>query len=890
MPKNDFSIEIAENYEQKCLCVLILDISSSMEGTNIDLLNMGLQNFYDEISNDETTSQRLEVSIIACNNVHKTIIEPTLVENFTMPVFCAHGAAHIVDAVYEAIEKVEARKRWYKSTGQPYYRPWIILMTDGVFDSGQDFLDLSIRIKEDTKNKKYEFMPIGIGDANMETLEGIKGNLPPKNLHEVKFSSFFKWLSASMGTIMSSEEDLTFDLNGGTDNWMEAFTIGSNDNTSTERNNQENDYRGTNSDIIIDDSTGFNDWMDAFSIDDNNNNDVQNNYKIEEEENKPTYIPQLQSEKENLPNNKGLVKKIYNILSCKNASQDVFCSVFTPAEISKKTNLLVQVYFHLKKEIGIITQLASMSDKHAVQRGYHPLKCKLKKGDIIEAELIIYGDCLLANVKKKIVWEGKFVNCPFNFYIAENIMSTNLFCKVIIYTGDLPIGEICFTTAIVSSPSKTNAKNLVHTFNRIFISYAHQDAHFANKLALAYKAQGVDYFFDHDKLKPGDVFEDIIFRYIDISDLFILCWSKNAAYSEYVSKERSYAMSKAYPQQNLLNASIKIYPISISPRAEIPQDMKDIYHFEIMEDDFIESQNEFNVPQLPPKEGYSQISVIKPWVVANISSWGDSHKSLNIPCQDYHAYEPISDGWGIAVISDGAGSAKYSHYASLEIVHNAIRVFKDLVIGDFIKNQSLPTDREWSKKAYQSLVSIKGNLVELCNKNMCNKNDLNATIIVVIHSPNGLLVTHIGDGRAGYKNQEGEWFPLITPHKGEYANQTVFLSSDIWNTAFCEVSGVPVPESIVVREKVSAFTLMSDGCENSAWLCNTYDQIENKYHDPNIPFKTFLDSIVLKVKSHLEFDDNHVNIKKMLYEMIQCGNNYQVKESDDKTLIVGFLG
>ena len=30
MAKNDFSAEVAENYEQKCLCALVLDISGSM--------------------------------------------------------------------------------------------------------------------------------------------------------------------------------------------------------------------------------------------------------------------------------------------------------------------------------------------------------------------------------------------------------------------------------------------------------------------------------------------------------------------------------------------------------------------------------------------------------------------------------------------------------------------------------------------------------------------------------------------------------------------------------------------------------------------------------------------------------------------------------------------
>lgn len=48
-----------------------------------------------------------------------------------------------------------------------------------------------------------------------------------------------------------------------------------------------------------------------------------------------------------------------------------------------------------------------------------------------------------------------------------------------------------FLTQIVEAPRNLNPGILSHCFNRIFISYAHQ----IKLLALAYKAQGVDYFF-----------------------------------------------------------------------------------------------------------------------------------------------------------------------------------------------------------------------------------------------------------------------------------------------------------------------------------------------------------------------------------------------------------
>ena len=225
MAKNDFSAEAEENFEQKCLCILVLDVSGSMSGKPIEELNKGLQDFYNEISSDDTTSQRLEVSLITFSHVVQTLQEPALVENFTMPTLIASGSTAMVNAVNEAIDKVASRKQWYKSTNQAYYRPWIILMTDGEPDRDQDVDALAQRIKLDTVNKRYAFLPIGVEGANMKVLDKIQGNIPPMKLQGTKFSSFFKWLSASMGTVVTAEEGQQVDLSAGADDWMAAFTI-----------------------------------------------------------------------------------------------------------------------------------------------------------------------------------------------------------------------------------------------------------------------------------------------------------------------------------------------------------------------------------------------------------------------------------------------------------------------------------------------------------------------------------------------------------------------------------------------------------------------------------------------------------------------------------------
>lgn len=76
MAKNDFSAEAAENFEQKCLCNFSFSVSGSMSGKPIEELNKGLQDFYNEISSDDTTSQRLEVSLITFSMLSRLYKSP----------------------------------------------------------------------------------------------------------------------------------------------------------------------------------------------------------------------------------------------------------------------------------------------------------------------------------------------------------------------------------------------------------------------------------------------------------------------------------------------------------------------------------------------------------------------------------------------------------------------------------------------------------------------------------------------------------------------------------------------------------------------------------------------------------------------------------------------
>lgn len=262
---------------------------------------------------------------------------------------------------------------------------------------------------------------------------------------------------------------------------------------------------------------------------------------------------------------------------------DVYSSVYSPAEVKRKTNMLVQVYLHLQEEAEKVLTLSQEAQKNAERRDYIPLQCKLKRGDKVDISLNIYGETLLQSEKKSVIWFGTFTKCTFSYFVPKDIEVDELRCVAILSVNGAQIGEMCFVTEIVETPRSLHPEVFTRKYKKIFISYAHQDESKVKFIAQAYKAQGVDYFFDRDYLKAGDIFPQKIENYINSADLFILCWSKNAAQSDYVKKERNQALDRAYPKvKPIEKAPLSIYPLSIEPREELPEDMRDTYNFELV--------------------------------------------------------------------------------------------------------------------------------------------------------------------------------------------------------------------------------------------------------------------------------------------------------------------
>jgi uncharacterized protein YegL len=226
-------MEQPRNKDQKCPVVLVLDTSGSMSEENnglkaIDELNKAIQSLKDEIIGDPLLSQRLELGIVCFDDDARVEKPIDLVSpESSFPVLQAGGTTNVVAGMNKAMQIIEERKAFYKSNNEAYYRPFIVLFTDGAPTNTQDEIEtLDNQIQQMSDAKKFVFLPFGVGNADMQLLaklaaqsadERLKNKAVAWKMKDVtKFADVFAFVSASIGAAIGQGGTATAQLDSNT--------------------------------------------------------------------------------------------------------------------------------------------------------------------------------------------------------------------------------------------------------------------------------------------------------------------------------------------------------------------------------------------------------------------------------------------------------------------------------------------------------------------------------------------------------------------------------------------------------------------------------------------------------------------------------------------------
>ena len=195
-----FDPVFAENSEERCPCLLLLDTSHSMSGEKIQTLNEGLQQLKDELLKDSLATKRVELALVTFGPV-ELHSDFTSVPEFYPPQLQTTGMTPMGEAIERGLDLLKERKAVYKANGVPYFRPWVLLITDGEPTDNYGYAKQMIESGE--ANKEFVFFPVAVDGANMTTLADLSVRQPLK-LRGLAFRELFSWLSSSLGAVSAS--------------------------------------------------------------------------------------------------------------------------------------------------------------------------------------------------------------------------------------------------------------------------------------------------------------------------------------------------------------------------------------------------------------------------------------------------------------------------------------------------------------------------------------------------------------------------------------------------------------------------------------------------------------------------------------------------------------
>ena len=230
-------VAFADNPEPRCACLLLLDTSKSMSiptvpveqlGEKLDIvdgvqtyakvgtdevlipieeLNAAIKEFREEVENDPLASLRVETAIVSFSDDVRLEQDFATVDALTPPNLRANGETSTATAVNFALDMVEKRKQVYRDAGIAYYRPWIVMITDGAStESREQMTAASQRVHRAEESKQLAFFSVGVDGADIEELNRMspRDALP---LNGLAFKEFFLWLSNSMTRVSASQVD-----------------------------------------------------------------------------------------------------------------------------------------------------------------------------------------------------------------------------------------------------------------------------------------------------------------------------------------------------------------------------------------------------------------------------------------------------------------------------------------------------------------------------------------------------------------------------------------------------------------------------------------------------------------------------------------------------------
>lgn len=183
-------MSIFASFEQpKVACIFVLDCSVSMTAkigdndnfTYLEFLHDAIKVLEHKLKKDYTLAESVDIAVIQVADQQAELIQDwTVAEDFIVPTIVPKSSTALTSvALLQAIEMCEQRKKYYQHEGIDYYRPWIVIISDGKLADSSTTWQNAVDIVQIAIHKRKVFtMAVAIND-----------NCPTVKLQQVSYDN-----------------------------------------------------------------------------------------------------------------------------------------------------------------------------------------------------------------------------------------------------------------------------------------------------------------------------------------------------------------------------------------------------------------------------------------------------------------------------------------------------------------------------------------------------------------------------------------------------------------------------------------------------------------------------------------------------------------------------
>ncbi len=195
------------------------------------------------------------------------------------------------------------------------------------------------------------------------------------------------------------------------------------------------------------------------------------------------------------------------------------------------------------------------------------------------------------------------------------------------------------------------------------------------------------------------------------------------------------------------------------------------------------------------------------WAVGAVAR-GVSHQANGSPCQDALGYRFLSDGVLVAALADGAGTADKADRGAQAAVDAALDCLETALAEELLVTQA-----EWEELVHRAFVAARARVMRLAEEEGEPLRGYATTLTCLIATAYHIVAGALGDGVVVAGEAEGDLQAVTQIQRGEYANETYFLTQD---------QALEHLQTVAIYGTFDRLAMMSDGLTRLALKLPAY--------------------------------------------------------------------